>query len=308
MPGGITSSRRTFLARCGLLGAALATAGLPGSSPARATARGAQEASDALRSLTLDTIAGLVAFGVPGMDPYSRAQGVTHPTPGGVDARGPEGIVALFDRVMPVPDSFAQAMVAAFAAGASEAPLPGLAPLLDATEQYAAELDRALQDSLANDETVPLSLLVALTLNLVATEVDPASVVGPFPTAPFANLDYAQKAEVMRRLEEDHEALVALLDSGASEPMKRSLSGQIRFIGGALPAAAALFGYAEWGVLDAGTAVATKRPVGWDNTGYAPGRSTPADGWDELKGYYGARRKATRTRRRKRRRRRSRRA
>lgn len=302
MTGGITSSRRTFLARCGLLGAALATAGLPGGSSARAAARGAQGGAAALRLLTLDTISGMVAFFVPGMDPYSEAQGVTHPSPGGVDARGPEGIVAMFDRFLPMPDSFAQAMVAAFASGASEAPLPGLAPVLDTIEQYAAELDRALSDSLANDETVPLSLLVALTLNLVATDVDPASVAGPFPMAPFANLDYAQKAEVMRRLEEDHEALVALLDSGASEPMKGTLSGQIRYIGGALPAAATLFGYGEWGVLDPGTGVATKRPVGWDITGYAPGRSTPADGWNELKGYYGGKRRSARRRRRKRRR------
>jgi hypothetical protein len=57
-----------------------------------------------------------------------------------------------------------------------------------------------------------------------------------------------------------------------------------------------LYSYGEWGVFDRKTGIAVKRPLGWDLTGYAPGRSTPADGWKELKGYYRGHRSAANSR------------
>lgn len=299
--GPVPLSRRQFLARCGAAGALAALADLPGLSAAAARAQSPAEVGAAMRLLTVDTIAGLVAFVVPGGDRYSLAQGVTSPTPGGVDARAPEGMVELFDRVLPMPDSFVQTLAAAFATGMSDVPVPGLDGVFRRVESGAATLDQAFEAYLANDETVPLSLVVALMLNFVATSVDPAAIAGPIPSSPFSNLAFAAKAEVLRRIEEDHAELAALVDAGAAEPSRGTLSGQIQFLGGALPAAAAVLSYSEWGVLDSARGTATARPLGWDLTSYAPGRVTPADGWNELRGYYQGRRRVRPARRRRRR-------
>ncbi len=295
----IPLSRRQFLARCGALGAVAMAAQLPGASLARgsAAAQLIEEAGPALRLLALDTLAGLVAFVVPGPDRYSEAQGLTHVRPGGVAARAPEGLVDVFDSFVPLSDSFAQALAAALAAGMSEVPMPALGPVMQVTEETAATVDRALQAVLANDETVPLSLLVALTLNLSATSVNPGAVAGPFPSAPFANLKYAEKAEVFRRMEEENAELVALLDGEAPEPMRGSFSGAVEFMAGALLGGAALYSYGEYGVFDPDRRRATSRPVGWELSRYALGRTAPADGWREFKGYYRGRRKARPTRR-----------
>jgi hypothetical protein len=39
-------------------------------------------------------------------------------------------------------------------------------------------------------------------------------------------------------------------------------------------------------VYDPATKTVSKRPVGWDLSSYMPGRTTPADGWDEFLGYF----------------------
>ena len=302
----VSLSRRQFLARCGVLGAVVVIP-LPALGADRSLAAAARGTA-VLRALAIDTISGLVAFVVPGPDAYSRAQGVTHPREGGVAAGGQDALLELFDRFVPFPDSFVQALAAGLATGTSDAPMPALEPVMRAAEETAAAADRALQDLLASDEAVPLSLVVALILNFVATSVNPGAVSGPFPGAPFANLAYAEKIEVFRRMEEDNAELVRALDGGVPEPMRGSLSGQVEFMAGALIAAGGLYSYSEAGVFDRERGVATRRPVGWDLSGYALGRSTPADGWREFRGYYRARRRARTTRRRARRRRRVRRA
>lgn len=287
-------SRRQFLARCGALGAAALVVQVPGISSADAVAaEGVDEASAALRTLTVDTLSGLVAFVVPGPDRYSQAQGLTDSRPGGVDARAPEAVAEMLDSFVALPDSFLQAMAAAFATAVSSTPIAAGST----GEQDAAAADRALQSLTGNDEAAPLSLLAALMLNFVATSVDPGSVSGPFASAPFANLSYAEKAEVFRRLEEDNAEVVELLDGEAPEPIRGSLSGEIRLVAGVLPAVAALGAYSEYGVFDARLGVARARPVGWDLSRYALGRTAPADGWNELQGYYEGRRQALRTRR-----------
>jgi hypothetical protein len=68
--------------------------------------------------------------------------------------------------------------------------------------------------------------------------------------------------------------------------MRAIISGEVALLGGVLPAFAVLLSYSEWSVLDRERGVATRRPLGWRISRYAPGRSQPADGWDELKGYY----------------------
>ena len=181
---GLSLDRRQFLARCGVLGAGMVFAG-PLSTLARAAPPADQlkVAAAIMRQLAYDTFAGLVSFSVPGNDPYSQAQGVTSPTPGGVDARAHELLMESADYFLPLADNYAQAMAAAFVNGVSDQPIPAefLAELGLALEQGAVTLDEALTSLLGNDGTVPLSLLFALTLNFEATAVNPASVFGPFP-------------------------------------------------------------------------------------------------------------------------------
>lgn len=135
-----------------------------------------------------------------------------------------------------------------------------------------------------NDGTVPLSGAVANLLNSTAAQVDPAASGGAFPSH-FSRLSFADKAEVFRRIE--------------ATPGDDDASRNIRFVGGILPAFTAFVAFGEWHALDPATRTLTQRPVGWEISGYQPGRTVPADGWRELKGYFGGRKRA-RTRRKKR--------
>lgn len=255
----------------------------------------AKEGGSALGLVAQDTISGVVAFVVPGPDRYSQAQGVTDDRPGGVDAQAPDGMLETLDFLLPLPAGFVEAMAAGFATARSDLAVPGSR----GSERDAAAMDRALRALAGNGEAVPLSLLVALMLNFGATSVNPGAVSGPFPSAPFANLRFAEKAEVFRRLEEDNAEFVALLDEGAPEPMKGGLSGQIRFMAGALLTLPAFLTYSEYGVFDRVRGIATSRPVGWRISRYMPGRTRPANGWDDFKGYYRGHRRARPTRRRR---------
>jgi hypothetical protein len=245
-------------------------------------------AAPALKLLATDTIAGLVAFEVPGSDRYSQAQGVTSDTPGGIDAKGTDVFLIDLDDFLPVPDTYVHALAAGFTTSVSEIPIPLdlLGPLAKLGEQFAAQMDDALRSLTQSDTAVPLSLLIALTLNFLATQVRPNSVVGPIPTSPFANLSFADKAKALEALEAADSNLVQTLDANAPEPLKASLSGLLKFVGGALQEFGTYLSYGEWGVFDPQTKTVSKRPVGWDLTNYMPGRTTPADGWDEFLGYF----------------------
>ena len=118
-------SRRTFLTRAGMAGAAAALAQIP----AFLARQGWLEAALAAESdVTRDTINALAAFVVPGPDAYSKAQGQSSRTPGGIAARTPEAVIELLDRFV----------------GTSEGPtLPssgGVATLLNG---YALQVDPA---------------------------------------------------------------------------------------------------------------------------------------------------------------------
>jgi hypothetical protein len=102
--------------------------------------------------------------------------------------------------------------------------------------------------------------------------VNPAATGGGFPS-PFARLSFAEKAKVFELWE--------------GEP---SADGsEMRFLAGILPGVVCLVAVSEAGVFDPQTRTATKRPVGWQITGY----SGPSDGHAELKGYYRGLRAAT---------------
>src|SRR3954470_7044512 len=283
-------SRRTFLWQTGSLGAAAGVALYPSIAKAAGVLDPVIDdiAAPALKLLARDTIAGLVAVQVPGSDRYSQAQGVTDTRPGGIDARGDEVFLIDLDDFLPVPDSYVHALAAGFTTSVSEIPIPLdlLGPLAKLGEQFAAQMDDALRSLTQSDAAVPLSLLIALMLNFLATQVNPASIAGPIATSPFANLSFKEKAAAMEALEAADSNLLATLNSNAPEPLKESLSGLLKFVGGALQEFGTYLSYGEWGVFDPATKTVSSRPVGWDLTSYMPGRTTPADGWDEFLGYF----------------------
>jgi hypothetical protein len=283
-------SRRQFLWRTGTLGAAASVALYPSIARAAGVLDPVinQIAAPALKALARDTIAGLVAFEVPGSDKYSRAQGVTSSRPGGIDARATDVFLIDLDSFLPFPDTYAHALAASFTTSVSEIPVPLdlLGPLAHLGEKFAPQMDDALRSLTQSDAAVPLSLVIALMLNFLATQVKPGSVAGPIPTSPFANLSFDDKAKAFEALEATDSDLLATLDSNAPEPLKDSLSGLLKFVGGALQEFGAYLSYGEWGVFDPQTKTVSKRPVGWDLSNYMPGRTTPADGWDEFIGYF----------------------
>ena len=87
--------RRTFLTRAGMVGAGAALAQLP----AFLGSKGWLEQALAAESdVTLDTMNALCAFVVPGPDAYSKAQGESSKTPGGIAAKTPQAVIELLDR------------------------------------------------------------------------------------------------------------------------------------------------------------------------------------------------------------------
>jgi hypothetical protein len=117
--------------------------------------------------------------------------------------------------------------------------------------------------------SVPASAGVAMLLNAHATEVAPAAT-GPF-SSPFAQLTFAQKAEVFRRIESELEP------SG----------NELAFVGGIVPGFATFLAFSEAGAFDPVRRRVRGRPLGWQLTHYAG----PSDGWPEFRGYYHHRRK-----------------
>lgn len=172
------------------------------------------------------------------------------------------GLVAF---VVPGPDAYSRAQgewstqPGGIAAGATQF-------LIDSLDGYLPQPDLP---GVANDDTVALSAGVATLLNAVALSVSPLASAGPF-LSPFARLRFTDKAEVFRRLE-----AADVGDAVAPQPFTAA-SGNLRFVAGALLEFAAFGSYAEIS------------PIGWELSAY-PG---VADGWDELKGYWGGRRSA----------------
>lgn len=286
-------NRRRFLASTGVLAAAAAASSVV---PTRANMLLANPLDDligdaaapALGALARDTIAGVCAFTVPGGDEYSAAQGVTSETPGGIEAAADEFLIGALDDFLPLPQRVLQGLVANLARSMEDVELPG--ELFDAAEPVAAELDDVVGRLLESDETVPISLLIAMLLNFLATGVSPGSAApDPFPS-PFANLSYADKVEVFRRFEEPVPELIGAVDEQLTEPLQGSPSGLLQFVAGALLEFSAFPAYSEFHAFDTEAREATQRPIGWDLATYMPGRRTPAEGWDEFIGYFQDRR------------------
>jgi hypothetical protein len=298
-------SRRAFLARTGVLGASAVL--LPRCAPgpeSGGTLEGELLGLGAiigllrpiLADLSRDTLNGFVAFSLPGQDPYSSAQGTPRGEPGGIEAGGTAFLIQNLDRFLPLPDDLVRPAASALVEGLRGLPLPlprlplgGLLGLLP--DELTGPVEDALLSILENDETVPLSLPVALLLNYVGTLADPLSLEGPF-LSPFARLTFADKARAMEMIETTQSNLVALLDRNLPQPLRASVSGLLKFLGGALHEFAAFGCMGESQVYDRNRRVVTRRPVGWQLTGYLPDNQ-PGDGWDELIGYYQDRREVS---------------
>lgn len=290
--------RRAFLARIGLLGAAAGAGSLlpPGAfAPPAAAATQTDPVSgviDLLRpvlaELSRDTLNGLSAFVLPGSDPYSAAQGTPDDTAGAIDAGTTDFLIDALDNFVPFPDQVAKPVGAALANGlaSSGIELPGTSLL----PSELATLDTAFRTLLENDAAVPLSFPIAGLLNLLATQVNPLAVNGRF-LSPFAGLSYAEKASAFELLEGPDSDLVALLDAQFPEPLKDSVSGLLKFVGGALIEFATFGSCTEFAVFDPDTKKLTGRPVGWELSGYQP--DGPVEGWDEFIGYYQDRKKVS---------------
>ena len=281
--------RRAFLVRSGVIGAAIALVDVPALlEPARAGAASPSltDLAPVFDALSEDTINGLIAFVVPGPDAYSVAQGVSDTAPGGLAADGAAFMLNALDNFYPVPQEPLLLLVQALATGiSSNLPSFTLSPTLFL---LADELDEVLQVLLAGETTVPLSLLVALLLNFVATLVDPAAINGDF-LSPFSRLDFAQKTQAFQLMETDAANIAAAIDSQITEPVRDSISGLIEFLAGALLEFAAFGSYSEFGAFDPTTRTLTATPVGWTLSSYlalAP-NNQPVEGWDEFKGYLG---------------------
>lgn len=291
-------SRRTFLARIGVLGASAVL--LPQCAGPDATGAVTSELDlgaivallrPVLAQLARDTLNGFVAFIVPGQDAYSSAQGTPRGEPGGIEAGGTDFFIANLDRFLPLPDDIIQPATGALVTALHDLPLPidgGLLGLLGGIlgppRVTIGLVDDAVRFIVENDSATPLSLPVALLLNYVATVVNPLSLHGAF-VSPFARLSFAQKAHALEQIETSQSQLVALIDAQVPQPLQSSVSGLLKFLGGALHEFSAFGSFGESPRYDPATRTLSGRPVGWQLTGYLPDNLT-GDGWDDLIGYY----------------------
>jgi hypothetical protein len=195
------------------------------------------------------------------------------------------------DRFLPLPDQLLRPATAALATALHDLPLPLpgsvlglLGGILGPATVTLGLVDDALGVILHNNSDAPISLPVALLLNYVATVTNPLSLHGAF-LSPFARLSFADKARAMQMIESSQSSLVALLDAQIPEPLKASVSGLLKFFGGALYEFAAFGNVGESQKYDPATRTLTGRPVGWQLTGGNVG-----DGWDNLIGYFQDRR------------------
>ncbi|GGR65660.1 hypothetical protein J2S40_002460 [Nocardioides luteus] len=281
-------ARRSFLARIGLLGLASSglASGILSAGPATAAPLDLGVLRQLLQTLSLDTYKGLAAFVVPGDDAYSHAQGTADGTPGAIAAKAPQFLMDSLDDFVGLPDTTVRYATQALATGlaGSNVDVPGLSLL----PGQVLALDNALTKLLATDETIPLSLPVAGLLNLVATQVNPASVNGLF-VSPFARLSFADKAKAFEMIETTESGLVAKLDVNLPEPLAETVSGVLKFVAGAVIEFTAWGTYSEYAAFDPKSKTLDGRPVGWKLAHY----DHRAEGYDSFRGYYQGRKKVS---------------
>jgi hypothetical protein len=287
MPERSQFGRREFFVRAGAVGAAVVLFDAGTFSGAPAGAGVPAPVTSLLDQLAADTVSGLVSFVVPGPDRYSVTQGVSDSVGGGIAADGTNFMLNSLDNFYPVPDEPLRLLVQALATGLSDnvPPLP-LGLNLGLSTELVTALDGLLAGLLGLSGAVPLSEVVALLLNFLASIVKPTSIVGPF-LSPFSNLSFADKAKVFALLEEDSASVARMIDGNLPQPLKDSLSGLLAFLAGALLEFAAFGAYSEFGAFNPTTRQLTGVPVGWRTSNYLVGTGfVPDEGWNDFLGYF----------------------
>lgn len=276
-------SRRTFLSRASMLGAFVGgTVMLPLTSPAvpRAAAQGSA-VFDAVEAFSLDTMRGICVMVMPGPDQWSARQGTLRTDPGPIEVGGGEFIKDLFDNYLAMGDQLARPLALGMAQALSDLGI-ATAPFLGLSDAEGRRIDEVIGYEYS-DRVLPLSLPIALLLNIGALLAAPGAIVGPLGS-PFSRLSLADKLRVLQAIEGPVPELVSIIDSALPVPFRASASGFLRFAGGILLEGTAFSVYSEMNAYDPATGEVYPRPVSWDLTGYRP--NGLVDGHDEFIGYY----------------------
>lgn len=245
----------------------------------------------ALNALRDDTFFAMIAFGVPGNDPYSEYQGVSTPYPGGITTRADLYLAGGTDLLVPMPPAFMNQMLASIATYLRLTPMdiPEMASedVGENGEYILENLDSTFTELLEGQ--VSNSVLVALLVNLAATRVA-GSVDGPFPS-PFANLSWEQKAQVFEELENEHSWLKraitwAIPDRDYREAAPGVLGQMVAF----MLRISGFGSYCEFAVFNPATREVAQRPLGWVLSQYAPDAPPSGIGSDDFIGYFQGRR------------------
>lgn len=276
--------RRNFLARLGLLGALAGSSVVLPPWMGVAAAYTEEEITNLVRQIftemTRDTFCALTVFVVPGQDAYSAAQGTPEPDAGALETRTPDFIIDMIDGLLTLPFEFEQGVVSLLASDLSNVPLPNPDDLPDLPPDTVNTVADAVQRLLANSEALPLSQILGLLLNLVATLVDSSSVTGNF-LSPFARLSIGEKAAVLSLLEDPNSPVMTQLASQLPPDQVDLVVGLVVNLVSGILAFIGLGAYSEWSTFDPVHRTITSRPAGWDVCGYPGVR----DGWDDFKGY-----------------------
>lgn len=287
-----TYDRRVFLARTGVLGMALAapTALVVGhTSPASA---GPVEdlvawLRSVLQQLSSETFDAVVAFVAPGADGHSWSQGTPRPEPGAIATDAGAYTMDVFDRYIPFPDQLSAPLMLEAARRSGDVPAELPTRYRGLGRDDAQRMDGALTILIENDETIPISILVALLLNATATLIDPGLLLRPSRySSQFAKLTFREKARVLADLESPQPRLVALVRPLLGGALTGELQGLVKLLALFMLALPGLGAYSEWQVFDPSTKTLRRRPIGWELTGYLPGRRAGVEGHADFLGYY----------------------
>ncbi len=308
----INSGRRQLLIGSGLVGAAAAVSpGMllanPGNGRGRGRGRGhhkddsqqyvepvewtVEQLRTALDKLRDDTFFAMIAFAVPGNDPYSEYQGRSTAMPGGITTRADLYLAGGIDLLIPLPPAFMQQLLGSVATYLSLSPMdiPEMAAgdVGENGEWILENLNSTFTDYLEGEASN--TILVTLLLNLAATRVAGA-VDGPFPS-PFANLSWEQKAQVFEELESQHSWLKrAVVWNIPDWDYRDSAPGVLNSLTAFMLRIAGFGSYCEFAVFNPATREVVQRPLGWILSQYATDAPPMAIGSDDFIGYYQGRR------------------
>lgn len=226
---------------------------------------------------------------MPGFDWYSLQQGTPRFDPGHRQVNLGEFVKTVLDNYLAAGDQLARPLALNIAQGL-EANGVDVAPFLGVTREQARRIDDALGYEF-NDRVLPLSIPVALLLNLLALGVAPNVIVGPLGS-PFSRLSLEHKTRVFAQIEGPGVELAMQVDDALPEPIKGSAAGLLQFLAGALLELAAFGAYSETDLYDRTTNTMARRPIPWDLVRYRTERVSRAnnfgltDGQDDFLGYY----------------------